>query len=339
MLIAMAQERVTYYEAQQATINQTLAGSLKEFINNYNNELEISNLAEVVYNNSNTLLNENYQEYAKKATHYINLLYNDQAGAISIPSDVIITLPEDYSKTYDVGLGYAIQNYRQNKIVRADIGNYGSALAQASNFLKSCNKHFNCFVLVAPGSDYKSRKIYYLEDLTTKYVASTKAKWYNDINAGKVYECITEPLLDVIPTIFIESTGSDKQQYAFVKNKYVKTDDTVNTYEIKDNGGLSYILNVNNAYITDLKNNYKESLALYDALLEEKNNLQDNLAALDKLYNKYNNDIKALKAEQAKYQADDTELSNADIYNKLSEYLRKLTIKYVDQVERRYELL
>jgi len=64
--------------------------------------------------------------------------------------------------------------------------------------------------LVTNKEVYNGNEYYYKEDLLTPYIYTTDNVWNNDVNSKKVYKCIMYPLLEVIPTIFIPSTGSEK---------------------------------------------------------------------------------------------------------------------------------
>ena len=328
-LINLCNSRISYFNNQLSQLD-TQADIT------YINAKEQYNVAKEIYAKSNKLLEDNYTRYEHKAKHYIDLLYNNTVGKM-IPANVAITLPSGYNTNYDLGLAYAIQSYYRNKTIKTDIQDYGTALAQANSFIKAYNQHFNCFELVAKDNSYDNDALYYYEDLLTRYYYIDEKTWQNDITNKKVYRCIAYSLLEVLPTVFIPTTGSNKQQYQLVNNHYVKTNNKIDTYEIADNQGLQYVLSADNDYLVGLKTNYQETLALYEALIKEWSNLDANIEQLDILYNKRELNKQKLIAEREKYAIGNEE--EVDIYQKLAEFLRILTIKYVDQVERRYELL
>ena len=316
------------------------------------------------YNNAKQKLQTEYNTYAKKVEHYLNLLFNTQPYGKVIDSTIVHSLKDN---EYSLGIGPAINSYKKyyeySQEGQENI-DFSALINRINTFFYKYREHYELYELVSENEAYQPSKYKYyykVGDAYKPYGEYVENNWHTNIATGTVYKInrYLEDFNNVIYTLVPSTAIYNSEILYFVKNTkennynlFNGTEDEWNDYKvinnlytmsIGENGGILQFLNnllANSNYVNSIVQTYNDSLALYNSLVAQQLGDTTSYQELIDAKNRYEQQLKDLQ-EITQYK-DHMDINHTqaylDIIDALTKYLQALTIAYVDQVEKRYEV-
>lgn len=316
------------------------------------------------YNNAKQKLQTEYNTYAKKVEHYLNLLFNTQPYGKVIDSTIVHSLKDN---EYSLGIGPAINSYKKyyeySQEGQENI-DFSALINRINTFFYKYREHYELYELVLENEAYQPAKYKYyykVGDAYKPYGEYVENNWHTNIATGTVYKInrYLEDFNNVIYTLVPSTAIYNSEMLYFVKNTkennynlFNGTEDEWNDYKvignlytmsIGENGGILQFLNnllANSDYVNSIVQTYNDSLALYNSLVAQQLGDTTSYQELIDAKNRYEQQLKDLQ-EITQYK-DHMDINHTqaylDIIDALTKYLQALTIAYVDQVEKRYEV-
>ena len=363
-LIYAARQQVNYYQEQVDIAYEVLDS---QFNNQFSVDSLITTAIEKTYMDyqyaSHDLLIE-YNTYAKKVNHYLALLFNNKPFGTAIDPEIAHNLPFG---EYNLGIGPALNSYKKYLEQQEEGGqdiDFSSLIARIDAFQDKYQRHYELYELVLPGETYQRSKYSYYYKVNESYKPYgeyERDQWNNDIADEKVYKVnkYLEEFNNIIYTLVPIGASYDADKIYYIKNEeendydlFVgteeewitrKNDKNLYTMSIGENGGILQFLNnllANSDYVNNIIKIYNDSLALYDSLVQQQLGDTSSYQDLIDAKNRYEQRMRELEeiTQYAEYNDIDHEKAYKDILDALTRYLQILTITYVEQVEKRYNV-
>lgn len=373
ILMDSAYAQYAYYKERYDTVTNNLEIDYGDELKALSQDWDEVLMARKTWESTDRITKSVYSRWALRVYHYINLLYNRTTYGLAVPDGVSKTLSSAYSGTYNFGIGPALTNYKNSMLHPDDQINFTETLAAINKFEEAYNKNYAPYISSVPVAYAKGKPVDYSptntyvkkinDEYYIPYEYINEETWAEDVQNQVIY--LIKPgtgdiaLFEASQNIFhrVESTASfDENTKYYILNEdgeYEPSNTTAATwvpdkkkglYTFYGNGGIKELLKSlmpDGYYVNKFKQIYLDTFNLYDQLLSQQ--LGET------------SDKESLQLQLAQYQARLAELERItqhttgdsvdeaayieDIYNKLAEYLRILTVNYVDQVERRYGIV
>lgn len=320
------------------------------------------------------ILNENefnthYDIYRRKIDHYLNLLFNNIPYGISLDKEVmnnkdLVNIDGHISNVYNFGISYALERIRKYMIEQRGIIRFKEVVSQASKFEEYLNINLP-LVHLWDNIGHRNDLSYFIKnnkDEFIPYLYLNEDQWRTDVLEHKVYYTNYPYLtafinyVDYYPVTELITYNEDNEYYIKDGDNFIlqtiANDQDFNilkeTLFIKGNGGLRKILlylsgdeNDENQYLKDIKEAYNGTFELMRNLLAQ---IRGDTMTIEELYLLKEKYLKDLQDKQEllirlnEITINVKPLIN-DIYLKLAEFLRVLTVKYITEVERNYGVI
>ena len=341
-------------------------------------EMEESNTNIVVYRKFKTSMEQaeenlkkaeetystDYNNYERKARHVMNLIYNTDTYNILVPKNVVYSsnpLLKSDGAVYNFGLAQAVEKYKYYSTINNTTIAFDTLTAKYNEIMQLLNKNYS---IVKPASKkYNSNLEYYFRNDRTgefekysydgdeKYLEDYKNLYITDypsllpLNFYEKYERInTSETFNTSEKYYrLNSDGTYSEASDITGDNYDANKSRL--YRYVGNGGIKQFLALltnGSSYLKDLIDAYKGIMSLYETLEAQKiggsimlDKIEKELASIRVQLAQLNQVLELINQDQ---EFDEAKAID-EILQALAEYLRVLTLSYINNVERSYGVI
>ena len=369
-LLKTAIKKIREYDKLIASEEKTIADLMTDpLLQEYNyKEATLADLKQKISLNENNF-NTHFDIYRRKVDHYLNLLFNNIPYGIPLDKEImnnkdLVNINGHISNVYNFGISYALERIRKYMIEQRGVIHFQEVVNQASKFEEYLNINLPLLHLWT-SIGHVDNISYFVKDDKGKfipYLYLNEKQWETDVLGEKIYYTNYPYLttfinyVDYYPVTELLTYNKDSEYFTKDGNNYIPqviaNDQDFNilkeTLFIKGNGGLRKILlylsgneNDENQYLKDVKEAYNGTFELMRNLLAQ---IRGDTMSVEELYLLREKYIKDLQEKQDLLIRLNEITINVkplieDIYLKLAEFLRVLTVKYITEVERNYGVI
>lgn len=371
-IINIAYEKVQYYaeliRQEKKILDALLQKDNNQSLTIYFSSLKMKNELEESLNKAQQEYSDHFEIYQAKVRHYLQLLFNETPYGTRMDRDIvhnksILKINGKDTRTYNLGIIYAIEKFKKYKKELFGPIQISDAIAKANDFINMLTINFQLLVKLTTENNYNPNSTYYIRDLVEnsykRYFYTSQEEWDEYIRKGFLYYTDYPCLCEFVNfREFIKVT--DNMQYRQNQVYFIEDNGNFIEYNVPDenifmldrdalfiesNGGLKTILNYladpKSKYLQEIQKNYLDTIELLEKLESQQRGdtlTRDELIILLRQNQKEYNDL----TEKIKRLSEITINSEAyidEITQKLAEYLRVLTLAYIYDVERKYDII